>query len=39
MKSPAELNRLLLKFLLLGQVDIQESSRKGSAEFSFLELI
>ena len=39
MKSLAELNRLLLKFLLLCQVGIQEGSPKGSAEFSFLELI
>ena len=37
MKYAAELNILLSKFLLLLQVDIQESSRKGSAEFSFLE--
>ena len=39
MKSFAELNRLLLKFLLLCQMDNQESSRKSIVEFSFLELI
>ena len=36
MKSAVELNRLLLKLVLLRQVDIQESScRKGNAKFNF----
>ena len=39
MKSVVELNRLLLKFVLLGQVVIQESSREGSAKFNFLGII
>ena len=38
-KSGAELNTLLLKFLLLCQVDIQESSRKDNAKFSFLGIV
>ena len=36
MKSAVELNRLLLKFILLCQVDIQESSREDNAKFNFL---
>ena len=36
MKSPVELNRLLLKFVLLCQVDIQESSSKKNTKFRFL---
>ena len=39
MKSVVELNRLLFKFLLLCQVDIQESSREGNAKFNFLGII
>ena len=39
MKSAIELNILLLKFLLLCLVDIQESSREGNAKFNFLEII
>ena len=39
MKSTVELNRLLLKFLLLCYVDIQESSCKGNAKFNFLGII
>ena len=38
-KSGAELNTLLLKFLLLCQLDIQESSRKDNAKFSFLGIV
>ena len=36
MKTAAELHRLLLKFVLLCQVDIQESSREDNAKFKFL---
>ena len=39
MKSPVELNKLLLKFLLLYFVDIQESSHKDNAKFNFLGII
>ena len=35
MKSAVELNRLLLKFVLLCQVDLQENSREGNAKFKF----
>ena len=34
-----ELNRLLLKFVLLCQVDIKESSGEDNAKFNFLEII
>ena len=34
-----ELNRLLLKIVLLCQADIQKSSRKGNAKFNFLGMI
>ena len=34
MKSAAELNRLLLEFLLLCQVDVQESSWESNAKFN-----
>ena len=33
-----ELIRLILKFVLLCQVGIQESSRKGNGKFSFLKI-
>ena len=36
MKSSVELNRLLLKFVLLCQVGIQENSRKDNEKFNFL---
>ena len=36
MKIAVELNRLLLKFVLLCQLDIQESSREDNAKFNFL---
>ena len=36
MESAAKLNRLLLKLVLLCQVDIQESPREGNAKFNFL---
>ena len=36
MKSPVELNRLLLKFVLLCQADIQESFREGNAKLFWL---
>ena len=35
MKSTMELKGLLLKFLLLYHVDIQESSREENAKFNF----
>ena len=38
MKTAVELNRLMLKFVLLCQVGIQESSRKDNAKFNFLEI-
>ena len=39
MESAAKLNRLLLKLVLLCQVDIQESPREGNAKFNFLGII
>ena len=39
MKSAAELNTLLLNFLLLFHVDIQESSCVDNAKFNFLGII
>ena len=39
MKNPVELNRLLLKFLLLCYEDFQESSRKNNAKFKLLGII
>ena len=39
MKRAVELDRLLLKFVLLCQVDIQESSREHNAKFNFLGII
>ena len=36
MKTAVELNILLLKFLMLCQVDTQKSSRKENAKFNFL---
>ena len=36
MKSAAELNRLLLKFVLLCQVDSQGNFLEGNAKFNFL---
>ena len=39
MKSAVEFNRLLMKFLLLCKVDIQESSGKDNAKFNFLGII
>ena len=36
MKSALELNRLLLKFLLLCYVDLLEHSREDNAKFNFL---
>ena len=39
MESAAKLNRLLLKLVLLCQVDIQESPREGNAKFNFLRII
>ena len=38
MKSAIELKRLLLKFLLLWWVDIQESSSEDDVKFNFLEI-
>ena len=39
MESAVELNRLLLKFVLLRQVDIQESSCKVNVKFNLLWII
>ena len=39
MKSVLQLTRLLLKFLLLCCVDIQESFGKGDSKFNFLGII
>ena len=39
MKSAVERNRLLLKFVLLWLVDIQESSREDNAKFNFVGII
>ena len=39
MESAAKLNKLLLKLVLLCQVDIQESPREGNAKFNFLGII
>ena len=39
MKINVELNILLLKFVLLCHVDVQESSRKDNAKFYFLGVI
>ena len=39
MNSAAELNRLLLQFVMLCQVDIQECSRENSVTFNFLGII
>ena len=39
MKSAVELNRLILKFILLCSVEIQESSRKDNAKFKCLDVI
>ena len=39
MKSTAELNGLLLKLLLLCQVDVLESSREHNAKFNLLGII
>ena len=39
MESAAKLNRLLLKFVLLCQVDIHEIPREGNAKFNFLGII
>ena len=39
MESAAKLNRLLLKLVLLCQVDIQESPREGNTKFNFLGII
>ena len=35
-KNAVELNRLLLKFIFLCRVDIQENSREDNAKFNFL---
>ena len=39
MKKAVELNELFLKYLLLCQVDTQESSGNDDATFNFLEII
>ena len=39
MESAAKLNRLLLKLVLLCQVDIQEIPRECNAKFNFLGII
>ena len=39
MKGAVDLNRLLLKFVLLCHVDIRESSREENAKFNFLGII
>ena len=39
MKSAVELNRLLVKFVLLCQVNIHERSREDNAKFNFLGII
>ena len=39
MKRAAELNRLLLKFVSLCQVNIQERSREDNVKFNFLGII
>ena len=39
MKRAMELNRLLLKFVLLCQVDIHENFREENAKFTFLGII